>query len=81
MDRTNLIEKVNEFFGERTDVEALDEVVTEINRVYDSVDSVEKEWRDKYKARFMEPEKKEEKEEKDEEKIVTIDSLFTKKEG
>lgn len=83
MERTELVEKITEFFGEREDVDTLDAVITELNGVYNKVDTVNKEWREKYIKRFsgnVEEEKEKEKEE-DEPKNVTIDDLFTEKEG
>ena len=79
MDREALIGRINDYFGERENIEELDEVVTEINNLYERVENTEREWREKYKARFLE--KPEEKETEQEEKVVTIDDLFTKKEG
>lgn len=83
MDREALIGRINEYFGERENIEELDEVVTEINNLYERVENTDREWREKYKARFLEkPEVEEkEKETEQEEKVVTIDDLFTKKEG
>lgn len=79
MDREVLIGRINDYFGERENIEELDEVVTEINNLYEKVENTDREWREKYKARFLE--KSEEKETEQEEKVVTIDDLFTKKEG
>lgn len=79
MDREALIGRINDYFGERENIEELDEVVTEINNLYERVENTDREWREKYKARFLE--KPEEKETEQEEKVVTIDDLFTKKEG
>ena len=79
MDREVLIGRINDYFGERENIEELDEVVTEINNLYERIENTEREWREKYKARFLE--KPEEKETEQEEKVVTIDDLFTKKEG
>ena len=79
MDREELIGRINDYFGERENIEELDEVVTEINNLYERVENTDREWREKYKARFLE--KPEEKETEQEEKVVTIDDLFTKKEG
>ena len=79
MDREVLIGRINDYFGERENIEELDEVVTEINNLYERIENTDREWRDKYKARFLE--KPEEKETEQEEKVVTIDDLFTKKEG
>lgn len=81
MDREALIGRINDYFGERENIEELDEVVTEINNLYERVENTDREWREKYKARFLEKPEVEEKETGQEEKIVTIDDLFTKKEG
>ena len=81
MDREELIGKINDYFGERENIEELDEVVTEINNLYEKVENTDREWREKYKARFLEKPEVEEKETEQEEKVVTIDDLFTKKEG
>ena len=81
MDREALIGRINEYFGERENIEELDEVVTEINNLYERVENTEREWREKYKARFLEKPEVEEKETEQEEKVVTINDLFTKKEG
>lgn len=81
MDREALIGRINDYFGERENIEELDEVVTEINNLYERVENTDREWREKYKARFLEKPEVEEKETEQEEKIVTIDDLFTKKEG
>ena len=81
MDREALIGRINDYFGERENIEELDEVVTEINNLYEKVENTEREWREKYKARFLEKPEGEEKEKEQEEKVVTIDDLFTKKEG
>ena len=74
-----MIGRINDYFGERENIEELDEVVTEINNLYERIENTDREWREKYKARFLE--KPEEKETEQEEKVVTIDDLFTKKEG
>ena len=79
MDREVLIGRINDYFGERENIEELDEVVTEINNLYERIENTDREWREKYKARFLE--KPEEKETEQEEKVVTIEDLFTKKEG
>lgn len=79
MDREVLIGRINDYFGERENIEELDEVITEINNLYERVENTDREWREKYKARFLE--KPEEKETEQEEKVITIDNLFTKKEG
>lgn len=79
MDREALIGRINDYFGERENIEELDEVVTEINNLYERIENTDREWREKYKARFLE--KPEEKETEQEEKVVTIEDLFTKKEG
>ena len=79
MDREVLIGRINDYFGERENIEELDEVVTEINNLYERIENTDREWREKYKARFLE--KPEEKETEQEEKVVTIDDLFTQKEG
>lgn len=81
MDRDALIGRINDYFGERENIEELDEVVTEINNLYERVENTDREWREKYKARFLEKPEVEEKETEQEEKVVTIDDLFTKKEG
>lgn len=81
MDREALIGRINDYFGERENIEELDEVVTEINNLYERLDNTDREWREKYKARFLEKPEVEEKETEQEEKVVTIDDLFTKKEG
>lgn len=81
MDREALIGRINDYFGERENIEELDEVVTEINNLYERVENTDREWREKYKARFLEKSEVEEKETEQEEKVVTIDDLFTKKEG
>lgn len=81
MDREALIGRINDYFGERENIEELDEVVTEINNLYERVENTDREWREKYKARFLEKPEVEEKETEQEEKVVTIDNLFTKKEG
>ena len=81
MDREALIGRINDYFGERENIEELDEVVTEINNLYEKIENTEREWREKYKARFLEKPEVEEKETEQEEKVVTIDDLFTKKEG
>ena len=81
MDREALIGRINDYFGERENIEELDEVVTEINKLYERVENTDREWREKYKARFLEKPEVEEKETEQEEKVVTIDDLFTKKEG
>ena len=81
MDREELIGRINDYFGERENIEELDEVVTEINNLYEKVENTDREWREKYKARFLEKPEVEEKETEKEEKVVTIDDLFTKKEG
>lgn len=81
MDREALIGRINDYFGERENIEELDEVVTEINNLYERVENTDREWREKYKARFLEKPEVEEKETEQEEKVVTIDELFTKKEG
>lgn len=81
MDREALISRINDYFGERENIEELDEVVTEINNLYERVENTDREWREKYKARFLEKPEVEEKETEQEEKVVTIDDLFTKKEG
>lgn len=81
MDREELISRINDYFGERENIEELDEVVTEINNLYERVENTDREWREKYKARFLEKPEVEEKETEQEEKVVTIDDLFTKKEG
>ena len=81
MDREALIGRINEYFGERENIEELDEVVTEINNLYERIENTDREWREKYKARFLEKPEVEEKETEQEEKVVTIDDLFTKKEG
>ena len=80
MDREALIGRINDYFGERENIEELDEVVTEINNLYEKVENTDREWREKYKARFLEKPEVEEKETEQEEKVVTIDDLFTKKE-
>lgn len=79
MDREALIGRINDYFGERENIDELDEVITEINNLYERIENTDREWREKYKARFLE--KPEEKETEQEEKVVTIDDLFTKKEG
>lgn len=81
MDREVLIGRINDYFGERENIEELDEIVTEINNLYERIENTDREWREKYKARFLEKPKVEEKETEQEEKVVTIDDLFTKKEG
>lgn len=81
MNREELIGRINDYFGERENIEELDEVVTEINNLYERVENTDREWREKYKARFLEKPEVEEKETEQEEKVVTIDDLFTKKEG
>lgn len=81
MDREALIGRINDYFGERENIEELDEVITEINNLYERVENTDREWREKYKARFLEKPEVEEKETEQEEKVVTIDDLFTKKEG
>lgn len=81
MDREALIGRINDYFGERENIEELDEVITEINNLYEKVENTEREWREKYKARFLEKPEVEEKETEQEEKVVTIEDLFTKKEG
>ena len=81
MDREALIGRINDYFGERENIEELDEVVTEINNLYERVENTDREWREKYKARFLEKPEVEEKETEQEDKVVTIDDLFTKKEG
>lgn len=81
MDREALIGRINDYFGERENIEELDEVVTEINNLYERVENTDREWREKYKARFLEKPEVEKKETEQEEKVVTIDDLFTKKEG
>ena len=81
MDREVLISRINDYFGERENIEELDEVVTEINNLYERIENTDREWREKYKARFLEKPEVEEKETEQEEKVVTIDDLFTKKEG
>lgn len=81
MDREELIGRISDYFGERENIEELDEVVTEINKLYEKVENTDREWREKYKARFLEKPEVEEKETEQEEKVVTIDDLFTKKEG
>ena len=81
MDREALISRINDYFGERENIEELDEVITEINNLYERVENTDREWREKYKARFLEKPEVEEKETEQEEKVVTIDDLFTKKEG
>lgn len=81
MDREALIGRINDYFGERENIEELDEVVTEINNLYERVENTDREWREKYKARFLEKPEVEEKETEQEEKVVTIEDLFTKKEG
>ena len=81
MDREVLTGRINDYFGERENIEELDEVVTEINNLYERIENTEREWREKYKARFLEKPEVEEKETEQEEKVVTIDDLFTKKEG
>lgn len=81
MDREALIGRINDYFGERENIEELDEVVTEINNLYERIENTDREWREKYKARFLEKPEVEEKETEQEEKVVTIDNLFTKKEG
>lgn len=81
MDREVLIGRINDYFGERENIEELDEVVTEINNLYEKVENTDREWREKYKARFLEKPEVEEKETEQEEKVVTIEDLFTKKEG
>ena len=81
MDRKVLIGRINDYFGERENIEELDEVVTEINNLYERIENTEREWREKYKARFLEKPEVEEKETEQAEKVVTIDDLFTKKEG
>lgn len=81
MDREALIGRINDYFGERENIEELDEVVTEINNLYERVENTDREWREKYKARFLEKPEDEEKETEQKEKVVTIDDLFTKKEG
>ena len=81
MDREALIGRINDYFGERENIEELDEVITEINNLYERVENTEREWREKYKERFLEKPEVEEKETEQEEKVVTIDDLFTKKEG
>lgn len=81
MDREALIGRINDYFGERENIEELDEVITEINNLYERVENTDREWREKYKARFLEKPEVEEKETEQEEKVVTIDNLFTKKEG
>lgn len=81
MDREALIGRINDYFGERENIEELDEVITEINNLYEKVENTDREWREKYKARFLEKPEVEEKETEQEEKVVTIDDLFTKKEG
>lgn len=80
MERTELVEKITEFFGEREDVDSLDEVITELNNVYNKVETVNKEWKEKYIKRFGEAEPEKEEEEIEEPKNVTIEDLFTKKE-
>lgn len=80
MDREALIGRVNDYFGERENIEELDEVVTEINNLYERIENTDREWREKYKARFLEKPEEKEKETEQEEKVVTIDDLFTKKE-
>lgn len=81
MDREVLIGRINDYFGERENIEELDEVVTEINNLYERIENTDREWREKYKARFLEKPEVEEKETEQEEKVVTIEDLFTKKEG
>ena len=81
MDREALIGRINDYFGERENIEELDEVVTEINNLYERIENTDREWREKYKARFLEKPEVEEKETEQEEKVVTIEDLFTKKEG
>jgi hypothetical protein len=81
MDREALIGRINDYFGERENIEELDEVITEINNLYERIENTDREWREKYKARFLEKPEVEEKETEQEEKVVTIDDLFTKKEG
>lgn len=81
MDREALISRINDYFGERENIEELDEVVTEINNLYERIENTDREWREKYKARFLEKPEVEEKETEQEEKVVTIDDLFTKKES
>lgn len=81
MNREALIGRINDYFGERENIEELDEVVTEINNLYERIENTDREWREKYKARFLEKPEVEEKETEQEEKVVTIDDLFTKKEG
>ena len=81
MDREALIGRINDYYGERENIEELDEVVTEINNLYERVENTDREWREKYKARFLEKPEVEEKETEQEEKVVTIEDLFTKKEG
>lgn len=81
MEREALISRINDYFGERENIEELDEVVTEINNLYTQVENTDREWREKYKARFLEKPEVEEKEPEQVEKVVTIDDLFTKKEG
>ena len=80
MEKTELVEKITEFFGEREDVDSLDEVITELNNVYNKVETINKEWKEKYIKRFGEPEAEKEEEEVEEARNVTIDDLFTKKE-
>lgn len=80
MDREALIGRINDYFGERENIEELDEVVTEINNLYERIENTDREWREKYKARFLEKPEEKEKETEQEEKVVTIDDLFTKKE-
>lgn len=81
MEREALISRINDYFGERENIEELDEVVTEINNLYTQVENTDRKWREKYKARFLEKPELEEEETEQEEKVVTIDDLFTKKEG
>lgn len=81
MDREALIGRINDYFGERENIEELDEVVTEINNLYERIENTDREWREKYKARFLEKPEEKEKETEQKEKVVTIDDLFTKKEG
>lgn len=46
MERTELVEKIIEFFGEREDVGTLVKVITEINNLYKRVEKSEREWND-----------------------------------
>lgn len=86
-----LVEKVKEVVGDRTDdavIELLEDITDSVENnkgftqedINNAVSDTEKKWREKYIARFSgkvkEEEEEEEKEEEEEEDIPTLDDLL-----